>query len=104
MIYPRDFRTIVKTSLDIDPRKYGQLWSLEQMDNHIRDGMTQDSWKSIELKSALIVGFWVSKSESDDQGILELWDTSSKENGQLREYVKKNYNQGNEYKYVDIDL
>merc|ERR1719466_220264 len=66
--------------------------------------MTQDSWKSIELKSALIVGFWVSKSESDDQGILELWDTSSKENSQLREYVKKNYNQAFRILHQDVRI
>ena len=87
----------MKTSLDIDPRKWVKPVNLEELYQFPTDDHTLAIQKSHDVSPALIVGFWVPKEETeelfDDPGvILELYDGSSKKN-KNNSFVEKHYAQ-----------
>ena len=87
----------MKTSLDIDPRKWVKPVNLGDLYKFPTDDHTLAIQKPHDLLPALIVGFWVPKEKAeelfDDPGIiLELYDGSSKEN-KNNSFVEKHYAQ-----------
>ena len=88
---------LMKTSLDIDPRKWVKPVNLEELYQFPTDDHTLAIQKTHDVLPALIVGFWVPKEETeelfDDPGvILELYDGSSKKN-KNNSFVEKHYAQ-----------
>ena len=86
-----------KSLLDIDPRKYVDLRSLKYIDELASENMSDfgTGLKSMDMETALIVGFWICKIRGFSSVVLELWDGSSNEKSP-NDYVEKYYDKGNE--------